>query len=182
MTLAQFFISRWPLPLANVLKVFIKSFTVICATQTVKTLKSILNTNLSQYIEEIVKSITKCDPLNRPGELRSIEERTPEVWLEQIRITSKNYTIYVMRKKSYGCLCHLAKRNWDEKPIWFQNPVNTFEHRHDFGHCFRLGIPWIATVHKQYLLHNQKVKCTNIFTWLKMKTKHTIMIAYIIFN
>ena len=52
---------------------------------------------------------------------------------------------------------YLAKRNWDKNPIWFQNPMSVFKHCHDFIYCFGPRIPWVSTVHEQYILQNQKL-------------------------
>lgn len=40
-----------------------------------------VRTNLPQYIEKIVKSISKSTPFDRPRKLGVMKERFPEMWL-----------------------------------------------------------------------------------------------------
>lgn len=109
---------------------------------------------LMQNIEEIMKSIPKRLPLNRPCKRTSIKKWTPEMWLNK-----RMYVKFVLHQKHrerflFFVSFYLAKGDGYENAIGFQNSMDTFKHCHNFAHCYWLRVPWISRVHKQHILRH----------------------------
>jgi len=129
-----------------------------------KTRSEIIRTNLFQNIDKIVKGFTKSSPLNRPAEIWCIKYRAPEMWLAWILNRLESITAIPIKRNTIHLTVYfwnLSKSYWDKCATSFQNPVNTFQRGHDLGYSFRLWIPWVTTVHEQYILPNQESHLTH---------------------
>lgn len=73
---------------------------------------------------------------------------------------------------------YLAKRDWYENAIWFQNPMNTSKHSHHLGGCFRIWIPRVTTVHEQDILQIWKY----VYTWPVKSQRHPSKKSRLIFQ